>query len=276
MAMADNKGRPHPGGNHGSQEAAGARRVRNVTPDKLDLRDRPYLPAVALFAAARVPRRAPKLPVLDQGDTSACTGFALAAVVDHLLRTAGRAKEAGRLAVDALLDGAALRRVSRRRGRGLEPARRAQGLVQARRLRAARCGTRIEMPAPTNAPGEDWWLDAVNRPLGAYYRVDPRSVTDMHVALNEVGILYASAVCHDGWLEGSEAKPRKGWTIPYRKAQGERRRPRLRDRGLRPRTASWCSNSWGDGLGRRRLRHAHLRGLARATRWTAGSRSWAW
>jgi len=40
--------------------------------------------------------------------------------------------------------------------------------------------------------------DATRRPLGAYYRVDPNSVTDIHVALNEVGILYAGAVCHSG------------------------------------------------------------------------------
>jgi hypothetical protein len=68
---------------------------------------------------------------------------------------------------------------------------------------------------------DDWWLDAVTRPLGAYYRVDMRSVTDMHVALNEIGILYASAICHPGWEEGF-AKPspakRRHWMIPRRKA----------------------------------------------------------
>ena len=47
--------------------------------------------------------------------------------------------------------------------------------------------------APPKTPTSDWWLDAAQRPLGAYYRVDTRSVTDMHVALNEVGVLYASA-----------------------------------------------------------------------------------
>lgn len=68
--------------------------VLNVTPDRLDLRDRPYLPAVALAppaALAATPRPAP----MDQGESSACTGFALAAVVDHLLARSGRAKDAG-------------------------------------------------------------------------------------------------------------------------------------------------------------------------------------
>ena len=45
---------------------------------------------------------------------------------------------------------------------------------------------------------KDWWQDAVKRPLGAYYRVDHRSVTDMQIALNEIVILYASAACHSG------------------------------------------------------------------------------
>jgi hypothetical protein len=68
---------------------------------------------------------------------------------------------------------------------------------------------------------DDWWLDAVRRPLGAYYRIDTRSITDMHVALNESGILYASAVCHSGWDDGFSKKslPKDElWVIPHRKA----------------------------------------------------------
>ncbi len=41
--------------------------------------------------------------------------------------------------------------------------------------------------------------DATKRPLGAYYRVNNRSLTDMHAALAEVGILYATAILHSGW-----------------------------------------------------------------------------
>lgn len=85
-----------------------------------------------------------------------------------------------------------------------------------------RLWTSEKMPAgPVKKPSDDWWLDAVLRPLGAYYRVDTRSVTDMHVALNEVGILYASAACHSGWDEGFSVKPRSNkswWTIPTQKA----------------------------------------------------------
>jgi hypothetical protein len=74
---------------------------------------------------------------------------------------------------------------------------------------------------PVTKSTNDWWLDAVQRPLGAYYRIDTRSITDMHVALNEIGILYASAVCHSGWDEVSSNRSQaKGgyWMIPRRKA----------------------------------------------------------
>lgn len=76
----------------------------------------------------------------------------------------------------------------------------------------------LDMPPGVKRAEDDWWLDAARRPLGAYYRVDTRSVADMHVALNEVGILYASAVCHGGWVKnGSAGTPKRGyWTIPAR------------------------------------------------------------
>jgi len=52
--------------------------------------------------------------------------------------------------------------------------------------------------------------------------VDVRSVTDMHSALNETGVLYASAVCHRGWdvLAHGHSKNdrRRACRIPYHKA----------------------------------------------------------
>jgi len=68
---------------------ARAKRVRNVHPDALDFRDLPFRANVAvppkpqLFPVIR-------LPVKDQGETNACTGFALSRVVEHLLRRARR------------------------------------------------------------------------------------------------------------------------------------------------------------------------------------------
>lgn len=62
---------------------------KNVVPDRLDLRDRLYQPAVTTTPP---PRRNSltflkvRLPILNQEQTNACTGFALATVVNFLLR----------------------------------------------------------------------------------------------------------------------------------------------------------------------------------------------
>ncbi|NJO37016.1 MAG: C1 family peptidase, partial [Rhizobiales bacterium] len=44
--------------------------------------------------------------------------------------------------------------------------------------------------------------DAERRPLGAYYRVDARSIADMQAAVHEVSAVYCSARVHEGWLLG--------------------------------------------------------------------------
>ncbi len=114
------------------------------------------------------------------------------------------------------------------------------------------------MPLAASDPSDDWWQDAATRPLGAYYRVDTRSVTDMHVALNEVGILYASAICHNGWTKDPEPAPPRGdyWTIPLEP-------PSADDGGHAFVIVGYDSrgfiiqNSWGSSWG--------TRGLARLT-----------
>jgi len=41
--------------------------------------------------------------------------------------------------------------------------------------------------------------DAINRPLGAYFRVNHKDLVAMHAALTEVGVLYATGQVHEGW-----------------------------------------------------------------------------
>src|SRR3546814_969111 len=69
---------------------------------------------------------------------------------------------------------------------------------------AERLWTKLDMPKATNKPDEDWWLDAVKRPMGAYYRISPENMRDMHIALAEVGALCASAFTHAGWDRSEE------------------------------------------------------------------------
>ncbi len=227
-------------------EPAPKRPVRNVTPDKIDLRDRPYQPSVAIIPPPAF-RAKTRLPVLHQGDTNACTGFSLAVVVDHLLQQAGRKAEAD---VSPWMLYSMARRYDEFPGAG-DAGSSVRGALKGwfKHGACARSLWReIDMPVATNVPGEDWWLDAVNRPLGAYYRVDTRSVTDMHVALNEAGILYASAVCHDGWLEDRKAADRRGWVIPFRKAKPTDGGHAFAIVGYDAR-GFLVHNSWGEGWG---------------------------
>jgi hypothetical protein len=171
-----------------------------VVPDRLDLRDRVYQPAVdtapapRLLSVERIPLR-----VLHQGETNACTGFALASVVGFLRR---RLDARDTTPVSPFMLYSMARRYDEFPGRTADEGSSLRGAMKGWYKHGA-CSAALwaayEMPKPNPDPAKDWWQDAATRPLGAYYRVDTRSVTDMHVALREVGILYASAVCHGGW-----------------------------------------------------------------------------
>ncbi len=195
-----------------------------VVPDHLDLRDRLYLPSVR---EAPPPThnslRNAKIPVLNQHDTNACTGFSLASVVNYLLLRAQREKESP---VSPFMLYSMARRYDEFSGpQTADTGSSLRGGMKGWYKHGV-CGQRFWSALnPPAAPKfeEDWWPDAAKRPLGAYYRVDTRSATDMQMALAEVGVLYASAVCHAGWDEGSDltADRRKGWFIPPKKAGPE-------------------------------------------------------
>lgn len=198
--------------------------VKNVVPDRLDLRDRLYQPAVTTPPKPRLNSlEFFKIPpqILDQKNTNACTGFALATVVNFLLHRAGRSSEAS---VSPFMIYSMARRYDEFPGSTADTGSSLRGAMKGwykHGVCASTLWTKEKMPPPARSAKKDWWQDAVHRPLGAYYRVEPRSVTDMHAALNDVGVLYASAICHAGWDEGSELSraTRRRWRIPYRKAQ---------------------------------------------------------
>jgi len=197
---------------------------RSVVPDNVDLRDRMYQPPVAHRPAPVMLPRA-QLDVLNQGATNACTGFSLASVVRFLLLS--QAQESSAAGASAAVSPFMLYSMARRydefpgssKDEGSSLRGGMKGWYKHGVCRSDLWKT-LDMPEPATDPKKDWWLDAAHRPLGAYYRVDVRSVTDMHVALNEVGILYASAICHDGWMAGVNVKSpkEKYWTIPHQAA----------------------------------------------------------
>ncbi len=189
-------------------------RTLDARPDRLDLRDRAYIPPVATLPPcvpgdADIRRWVPAYVkaglILDQGQEGACTGFGLACVIHYLLwRRQLEAVERGRLA-----------RVSTRMLYHLArfydewPGEDYEGSSCRGALKAwHRHGVCAESLWPFTgrrgkvefvAPADDWDLDAMQRRLGVYYRIDCKSVVDMQAAIKEIGAIYVSAEVHDGW-----------------------------------------------------------------------------
>ena len=171
----------------------------NALPDSIDIRDWVYQPSLlpvppVLVNCHRIPE------ILDQGQEGACTGFALAAVANFLLHNQGQSR---RVSPRMLYEMA--RRYDEWPGEWYEgsSARGAMkgwlrhGVAQRSLWGDAQTGTRHMTQAVAQ--------DAMKCPGGAYYRVNHRQVRDMHAALAEVGILYATLMVHDGWFEPGPA-----------------------------------------------------------------------
>ncbi|MBC7955025.1 MAG: C1 family peptidase [Cytophagales bacterium] len=195
--------------------------MRVARPDPPDSRDRPFRPNVGHPPAATL-FPAQGLAIKNQGDTMACTGFGLSLVVEHLLRSARRESTP---AISPFMLYSMARRYDEFPGSVQDKGSSIRGALKGWFKHGAcreELFSGLEMPPASKKLSDDWWFDAVQRPLGAYYRIDTQSITDMHAALNEVGIIYASAGCHTGWdvgLEQPELKKRPGsfkgvWEIP--------------------------------------------------------------
>jgi hypothetical protein len=178
---------------------------RIVRADALDLRDWLYRPRIGEAPPATL--LPPRLrPVSNQGRSSACTGFALASVIEYLLDRAGRPVEA--------ISGNMLYDMARRYDEWAENDQQDQGSSLRGALRgwyyhgASAHGLWVGASMPGASLDEgDWWLDAVKRPLGAYFRVQTDMIPDIHSALGETGVLYASALTHAGWDALHHAEP---------------------------------------------------------------------
>ncbi len=203
------------------------KRLVDVRPDRVDLRDRPYRPPLISLPAAwpdldlAVKKLLPKYVkhgmILNQGDEGACTGFGLAAVVNYLLWSAENLDEYG----DLVKGGTKVARVSERMlyhlariydewpGEDYDGSS-CRGAIKGWHRHGV-CSASLwpyRAKAPKGKklgavrfikPKKGWERDAATRPLGAYYRIDKDSVADMQAAIYEVGAIYCSAQVHGGW-----------------------------------------------------------------------------
>lgn len=236
--------------------SAGAPTWKRVArPDAIDFRDRWYVPGISSAPPATLFPSQP-LPVKNQRDTNACTGFALALVVEHLLRRAGREHEP---AISPYMLYSMARRYDEFPGSVADEGSSLRGALKGWFKHGA-CREPLfpglEMPPAAPSIDDDWWYDAVRRPMGAYYRIAPNQLTDMHAALNEVGVLYVSCGCHAGWDEGVRVRPRRDrptrfddvWEIPVRGGEAEHAGHAFAILGYNER-GFLVQNSWGPGWG---------------------------
>jgi hypothetical protein len=181
-------------------------------PDRVDFRDRDYTPPLKSLPPHWPPKDAIernlqdyRAYILDQGEEGACTGFGLAAVINFIYWSGWR---------DAI-NGSANDNTNMR-----PPQVSPHMLYQNAKLYDEWEGTDYEgsscrgamkgwhkhgacerqfWTSAKSSPDQKWQSDAASRPLGAYYRIDAKSISDLQSAIHEVRSVYCSSDIHAGW-----------------------------------------------------------------------------
>ncbi len=168
----------------------------NALPDPFDARDLEYRPRLQVLPSDIDQRAAAPHYVYTQSGQS-CTGHAVAAVINHVLRATTPAKR-----VSPYM----LYRLARRYDEFPGEAEAGSS------LRAAfkgwfNHGAALERSWPSlNMPTEPDPDDPANlvawrdRPLGAFYRVNPFRLDDVQSAISELTAVAVSGIIHDGWV----------------------------------------------------------------------------
>ena len=168
-------------------------RTLDAFPDKIDLKDWEYLPTLQALPDEIV--NIPAVPaILNQGVEGACTGFALAAVINFLLH---QRKLKRRISPRMIYELA--RRYDEWPGENYSGSS-ARGAMKG----WERHGVCTQKRWPDELHGANNFDqqradEATLTPGGAYYRVDFRQVRHVHAAIHEVGIVYATLMVHAGW-----------------------------------------------------------------------------
>ncbi|MEO6103447.1 MAG: glycoside hydrolase family 19 protein, partial [Pseudoxanthomonas sp.] len=213
--------------------------------DGMDFRDLMYVPSLV-----EVPTHVPlgdyldhDVPVLDQGNEGACTGFGLATVANYLLRR--RRVVPDLKPVSPWMFYRLARRYDEWPGEDYSGSS-ARGAMKGWNKHGV-CGS--DKWGKHSGNGGNGGLtsgrahDACTRPLGAYFRVNHRDLIAMHSAIAEVGVLYATSSVHSGWDDVDES----GYIVQSDTMLGGHAFAIVAydDHGF------WIQNSWGTGWGKR-------------------------
>jgi len=182
----------------------------NARPDTIDFRDKIYTASLIEVPSRKSLSEYKKLnvPILDQGEEGACTGFGLATLI-HFLKH----KSNGKFAKDQISPRMLYEMAKKYDEWDGEDyvGSSARGAMKGWHKHGV-CKLNVwpyDPSKPDRQLTQERIADAANNPLGAYYRVNHKDIVDMHCALTEVGILYATARVHDGWFNLAEGE------IPY-------------------------------------------------------------
>jgi hypothetical protein len=226
-------------------------RQYDARPDTVDFRDQMFVPTLVevplelpvqryLDLYKRATKRA--VPILNQGNEGACTGFGLAAVCNFLLGT--RVVHSWKDCVSPRMLYENARRYDEWQGEDYDGSS-ARGAMKGWHRHGV-CSENAwpYKPAANEPKGltNTRALDAAKRPLGAYFRVNHRDLVAMHAAIAETGVLYATASVHGGW----EKVGRDG-IIPF--VPGKTGGHAFAIVGY-DECGFWIQNSWGAGWGK--------------------------
>jgi hypothetical protein len=174
--------------------------ILDARPDTLDFRDEMYVPNLY-----EVPTTIPlkeytkwKVPILDQGEEGACTGFGLATVANYLLHRRKVMPDVKPVSPRMIFEMA--KRYDEWPGEDYSGSS-ARGAMKGWHKHGI-CGEDCwpyRVKKESNRLNEARTSDALKRPLGAYYRVNHQDLVAMHTAMAEVGILFATCTVHAGW-----------------------------------------------------------------------------
>jgi hypothetical protein len=219
-------------------------RKLNVRRDTLDFRDRMF-EATLIEVPTHLPLagyRKWRIPVLDQGQEGACTGFGLATVANYLLTRRKVVPDNAPVSARMLYEMA--RRYDEWPGEDYSGSSARGAMKGWQKHGVCKHDEWPYEPGPKDPAGltQARTADAMRRPLGSYLRVNHKDLVAMHSALAEVGVLFASATVHQGWSQVD----RKG-AIPY---------PAPLSGGhafaivAYDSEGFWIQNSWGPGWGK--------------------------
>ena len=219
------------------------KRVLDARPDSLDFRDQMY--TASLY---EVPTKIDlkeytswKVPILDQGKEGACTGYGLATVAHYLLRRRKIIPDQRSVSPKMFYEMA--KRYDEWPGEDYSGSS-ARGAMKGWYKHGV-CGE--DCYKATGKLNDAITADALQRPLGAYYRVNHKDLVAMHSAMAEVGILYATSIVHGGWDNAGkdgiikyEEKPLGGHAFAIVAYDHD---------------GFWIQNSWGKDWGKNGFGH---------------------